>query len=362
MSKFNLKESKKQDGDTHTNVALQDQHVVAPEQITDKQLEKAKHTDTIPESITEKQLDSVRAEDEGRTIEGRLNQNKAKFDIKHRNESAYTGDINKVEEKRLAGDKVEDEKYQLAADTNKTLRWWETKTNDGLKLAMSKLAQVDTAIERPISKKNSPDELDVSSDSFAVNELMDTPSADSDFPINESPVGEFDDGLGEDEGTVDFTEVDFGDTDVGGTNVLMGKIQIGDGNVLEKEALMGALEEFIHNKHPDLFLSEDSIELDANGESATFFMSRNKPEASNDMSSESGPKNDFQILHEPSDAPVQSQEEAFDVVGDMNHEPLDDRDISNDGGWQLAAKSDKTIVTAQQEPPKDEKDKDVKKK
>lgn len=169
MSKFNLKTYKKQDGDVHTNKMLEEQHVKAPEQVTDKQLDKDKRIENNPDSVTEKQLDSVRAEDEGRTIEGRLNKAKGRFDIKHRNKEAYTGDINKVEEQRIAGDKNEDEKYELASDTNKELRWWEAKTDDGLKLAaikqaMQKVAQFDPEdedreiVERPSSPSRKPRE------------------------------------------------------------------------------------------------------------------------------------------------------------------------------------------------------------
>lgn len=214
MSKFNLKTYKKQDGDVHTNKALQVDHVDAPNQITDKQLEKDKHVDNSPTVTTEKQLKDVRDDGDAITIEGRLNKAKPRFDIKHRNEDAYTGDINKLEEKRVASDKSEDEKYELASDTPKALRWWETKTNDGLKLAtvnaaMRKLSQTDEDF-----KEEEPDDIlapktrkpqdsqrfnelgkmwgameDGVDDTDPGNEFVASPGRGDDFPVEDKDLG-----------------------------------------------------------------------------------------------------------------------------------------------------------------------------
>ena len=146
MAKFNLKNYQKINGDEHIDAKLQESHQTAPNEINEVQLET--YRATKPDVLTEKQLDKVRGgnKEESEVVEKRLDTNKSKFANKYRNPEAYTGDLNKLEEKRLLNDPVEDEKYKDASETPKKLRWWETapKSPDGLKLAQKKIAQVRT--------------------------------------------------------------------------------------------------------------------------------------------------------------------------------------------------------------------------
>jgi len=143
MAKFNLKNYQKIDGDEHIDAKLQETHKEAPNEVNEAQLEEYRATE--PEVITEKQLEKARGGDkeEFEIVEKRLDTDKAKFANKYRNPEAYEGDINKLEEKRLLGDPVEDEKYDDASETPQKFRWWEDapKSPDGLKLAQKKTAQ-----------------------------------------------------------------------------------------------------------------------------------------------------------------------------------------------------------------------------
>lgn len=137
MSKFNLKNAKKEKH-VHTNTKIKEQHTGPTNHTLDKALSKNKHTNDYHELITEKQLESVRIEDDGRSIESKLEKIKPRFGIKHRNPDAFQGNINKLEEKRISNDNInEKEKYELASSTNKNMRWWEVKSEDGLKIANS---------------------------------------------------------------------------------------------------------------------------------------------------------------------------------------------------------------------------------
>ena len=110
-----------------------------PNTVTEKQLE----PDRVPEKeqTLEAQLDKTRTGAAESTTEGMLDSSKGSFDIKYRDESAYDGDINKLEEKRLDNDPVEDEKYETLSETKKDLRWWEnTNSPDKLILANKKKA------------------------------------------------------------------------------------------------------------------------------------------------------------------------------------------------------------------------------
>jgi len=132
-SKFNFKDYVKINGDIPIDARLQDEHGDVPEEVTEKQLDR----DRSPanEVTIEKLLENTRTGGAYILPEGRLNTEKSLFG-KYRNPEAFKGDINKVEEQRLAGDPVEDEKYTDASETPKKLRWWEEggKSPDGLKL------------------------------------------------------------------------------------------------------------------------------------------------------------------------------------------------------------------------------------
>jgi hypothetical protein len=110
-----------------------------PQEITENQL--GKDRSNTDETIIEKKLEEVRAGSEEVLIEGQLNKNKSTI-VKHRDESTAKGNINKIEEKRLAGDTMESEKQESASEVDKPRRFWKNKSPDGLKLANSiKIAQ-----------------------------------------------------------------------------------------------------------------------------------------------------------------------------------------------------------------------------
>ena len=149
MSKFNLKTYQKISGDKHIDSRLQDEHENAPNEINEKQLDT--HRAKEPEVLTEKQLEENRkangTKEATEVLERRLDNEKGDFGIKMRNASAYEGDLPKLEEQRLSGDPVENEKYEDASQTPKQLRWWEQggKSPDGLKVAQKKTATLKTA-------------------------------------------------------------------------------------------------------------------------------------------------------------------------------------------------------------------------
>jgi hypothetical protein len=121
--KFNLKKfaEKTKDGDLINEVRLQKEHKSAPEEITQKQLEK----DRVPEkNVTiEKLLDAKRVSSDFPIIEKQLNDSKSKT-MKHRNAEAHKGDINKIEEQRIKN-KKQAKKSEPASETNPKKRWWE---------------------------------------------------------------------------------------------------------------------------------------------------------------------------------------------------------------------------------------------
>jgi len=176
MAKFNLKNYKKTDGDEHTDRRLEEHRVEAPEQITEKQLEEGRVEEQ--DQTIEKQLEKVRADGADKYLpdvitEGRLEKLEGRFDIKHRNEATYSGDMNKVEEQRLSKDPVEKEKYESASEvTTKAMRWWEEKKSpDGLKLASkkNKVARVDTEEAQEVLEETlvPPEEREEAADTSA---------------------------------------------------------------------------------------------------------------------------------------------------------------------------------------------------
>jgi len=136
--KFNLKDYVKINGDVPIGSRLMEEHGGIPDEVTEKQLDKDRVSEeNVP---IEKLLEKARLGGADMLPEGRLNTETSMFG-KYRDSSAYDGDMNKVEEQRLAGSPVEKEKYTDSSETPKKLRWWEEggKSPDGLKLA--KVAQ-----------------------------------------------------------------------------------------------------------------------------------------------------------------------------------------------------------------------------
>lgn len=104
-----------------------------PEEISEVQLEGSRSDgDAIP---TEARLEKVRTGAAELLTEGLLDKSGSKL-VQHRNEKTSKGDINKVEEQRLAGKNVmEKEKYDPAAEDDKKLTFPQVKGKDGLRTA-----------------------------------------------------------------------------------------------------------------------------------------------------------------------------------------------------------------------------------
>ena len=164
MSKFNLasKSQKKNNlDDKHINVQLEDERTGEDQfQITEVQLKKDR-VENEP-VILEKLLEGKRLGAAEKTTEGNLNSSKSELDIKYRNSKAYEGNINKLEEKRLSGKKMEDEKYEVASETPKDGRWWDnllTAKADGKTVTSArrpKSEMIDAPMQEPETEFTAP--------------------------------------------------------------------------------------------------------------------------------------------------------------------------------------------------------------
>lgn len=155
------KSNNKSDGDMHITQKLRnDQHKESPNEVTEGQLGDC-HFD-ITEVITEKQLEKSRTGFADTVIEKNLNDSQGLFGSAHRNDDTYLGDINKIEEQRISGDTMEDEKYEIASGTPKELRWWEMKSPDGHKIASLTKKKIVNAQADPVLlvEDSEGDELD----------------------------------------------------------------------------------------------------------------------------------------------------------------------------------------------------------
>lgn len=424
MSTFNLRkhlQAKSNSGDTHVDKALSESHEKAPNAVTNKQLEKDYHAKT-PSVLTEKQLDPAREDDAGCSIEGRLNKRKSKFEIKHRNADAYTGNINKLEEKRVAGEKMEDEKYEAASCTNKNMRWWETKTNDGLKLASKKFAQTSESIIPEHERQNLDEAFEIQESGVAADEpsassyeaeLENSPGMhiEGDDPQNKelwivkkedpikhpafgedtgidnygafyqiaydpkawhsdselreavlskflevrpdlqgsispyspeiqkskkpidgwagaynirlfgdewSPIGqENGPGVGEDE----FILSNFETTDAGGTTMAVGEVNIAEDLMYDDEELLGAIVNFVKAEKPGVEITPDSIQLSADGTTASFAVPMSKTDTNVSPETtvpETTGEDDFNV-------------DDYEIVNDFN---IDDYEIVDDMGTE----------------------------
>ena len=164
MSNFNLSgylknifssknKDKEKSDQIETKLVEKNKDQKEPEELTEGLLEKDRN-DT-EETITEKQLEKVRAGSNEMLVEGQLNKSKSTI-VKHRNAETANGDINKLEEKRLAGETMESEKQEPASVMDKPRRFYKNKSPDGLKLAKSmkinKISQgfdIDTVQDLP---------------------------------------------------------------------------------------------------------------------------------------------------------------------------------------------------------------------
>ena len=187
MSKFNLKNYQKINGDDHIDRRLKEDHGGVPNEVGEAQLEGYRATEE--DVITEKLLEKKRLGGDEEVTERRLDKNKPKFANKYRNPSAYNGDINKLEEQRLLGDRAEDEKYSDASETPKPQRWWENvKSPDGLKVAKTKksVKTAQTAVlEELLGTEEESEKEIIPPEWAAVN-----PKEADDFDVIEEPAVE----------------------------------------------------------------------------------------------------------------------------------------------------------------------------
>jgi hypothetical protein len=121
---------------TETMLRKQDD-TKAPESVSEVQLDDYRtDNDKFTITLIEKNLDKSREEADPMLLEASLEKSKSKLH-KHRNPEASKGDINKVEEQRLADKKrQETEKTELASETPKKHQFWnESAGEDKLLLA-----------------------------------------------------------------------------------------------------------------------------------------------------------------------------------------------------------------------------------
>lgn len=205
------------------DVRLQYNHKEAPNSVTETQLDSFHFEvdDLLTEGLLEKQRKNA-SDDEG-TIEARLNKRKSPFNIQHRNNEASTGDINKLEEKRLSGTTQESEKYEAASTTEKDLRWWEKKSPDGLKLASNKKKVVALTIDADYDDDDD-DRNESLLDTIEEALTLDDSAQYSKMTSNFSIVEDSSDSTGR-VITVSFPPHDFGEDERLITNIALQKIK-----------------------------------------------------------------------------------------------------------------------------------------
>ena len=265
MSEYKFVVYEKLDGDAHTSRMLEEEHHGnVPEEVTDKQLDsyRSGEKDTIMEELLEK----TRTGSAQVLIEKNLDDAKEQFCSKHRNPSAYEGNVNKLEEKRIAEYNIEDEKYEVASEVPKRSRWWDVKTKDGLKVAFKKassdwgdddwegktIGDVDFDYVDHNAVDDSPDDID---------SLLDEPIED--FNIDELSIEDFniDDELENEES---LNETSYEVKDIGGTPTAIGVIKVtnlelydGAGDV----RLRQDLEDHMDLNHEELPFSMSSFDF-----------------------------------------------------------------------------------------------------
>jgi hypothetical protein len=253
MSDYKFVIYEKLDGDAHTSRMLEEEHHGnVPEEITDKQLNThhVGEKDTLMEDLLEK----ARTGSAEVVLEKNLNESKDQFGSKHRNPSAYEGDINKLEEKRLAEKHREESEYEVASETPKRQRWWDVKSEDGLKVAFKREAQSDLGLNDIDWDylEGRDDELE------GLDELDDTLNDDL---LDDSYDFEVDDVDG---GEEILEEVSYSELDVGGTPTASGVIRVSNPEFYDSQddpRLKSDLKDHMSVSHNDLPFSMSSFDL-----------------------------------------------------------------------------------------------------
>jgi hypothetical protein len=268
-------------GDDHIDYRLQKEHKKAPQELTQKQLEDFRVDEK--NVSTEKLLEKVRKGSAEVIIEKNLNDSKEGFGVKHRNEETYTGDINKLEEKRLASKPIEKEVYEVSSETPKKLRWWEAKSPDGLKIAQKKITEkiasttklpvvqpsqeIKIVSQRYINDSDLPEcTMTLSYNPKAFKNIHEAKSAvvykiaqvNPDLDINQDDlISDGDDKFKlntlVDEKELKFLEDSYNEMSVNGTPVMVGKISfLVPPNGVDRNMVIEKALDFIKNNHPEL--------------------------------------------------------------------------------------------------------------
>ena len=213
-----------------------------PTTINEDQLED--HRAEIPSQLTEKQLDSPRKKATQQTVlvEGQLNESKGGL-VKHRNEDASKGNINKLEEQRLAGEKAsiqEKQKADLASETPKKMQFNTKPGSDGLRLAQM--------IETP----EIGDDFEINGDDFEI-----TPE--------ENVMSEIQEDEDEDKDLAYVIDKDLPvSQDIGGTNIITGSVSFRLTPFLDEDGSL--LKDLLEEKVLDHLSSAHSIKAPKLGE------------------------------------------------------------------------------------------------
>jgi len=260
MSKYKFVSYEKLDSDAHTDRMLGEQHEEAPEEITNKQLDSYR-SKSEPEVTIEKLLENKRTGSSDVILERNLDTSKDQFGSNHRDASTYEGDIPKLEEKRLASENVyEKEEYEPASETPKRQRWWEVKSEDGLKIAFKKEAQdFDADIDwESLDRRYGYEDDEIGFED--VNEDFPIDSTEADFPIDDIENFEID----ENDFDIDdagFQEIDQKIVDVGGTPTAVGKIKFtGPEDALPSD-IEEELKDYMEVHHSELPFSMSSFDF-----------------------------------------------------------------------------------------------------
>ncbi len=324
--KFNFKNYIKIDGSDPIGSRLMEEHGNIPNEITEKQLDR----DRIEEKdvTIEKLLEKNRTGEADMLPEGRLNSETSKLS-KYRNSDTFKGDINKIEEWRLANDPVEDEKYSDSSSTPKKLRWWEEKDKspDGLKLTSNK-KQIKTSEYVPnywdegvVDENNNEDledfedfedledfeegeelSFDVDKGLGRINDVWNEEGVEEDISKPVLPEDDFtivedtsapkpeniedledleeiedvetfdivENELSDGEELPVFEEIAFNQGEVGGTNLTSGSVKVN--GVIDEDNIARDVSDFLNDTHPDLNITEDSIDLSKLNEGIVSFL------------------------------------------------------------------------------------------
>lgn len=249
------------DVNAHTSRMLEEEHHGnVPTEITDKQL--SSHHVGVKDTIMENLLEKTRTGAAEVILEKNLNDSKDQFGSKHRNPSAYEGDINKLEENWRKHYDYESVKYEPASETPKRQRWWEAKSKDGLKIASKKVAQSDDYLDQVDWDfvERDEDDLDDLDGLDGLDTLDDTMDDDLVVDDMEFEVDDLDDSVSDDV----LEEVSYNEVDVGGTPTATGVIKVSQPDFYESTddpQLESDLKDLMSLSHEDLAFSLSSFDF-----------------------------------------------------------------------------------------------------